>query len=241
MNNEKTEAPVKAKIEKPKKLKKKTTGMDIFYRIVTILMAAAVPVAAYYAKLIYLVVKSTAFALIAQLTGDSSDNGDTQAYYSISKFVTNFGPLIKDKGTSQAGSVWASLSEVHTQIIMVAVCFVLTVLLAVAIFLTGCFSNKRLPQLIMSGVGILSMIIFAIAFSSLANTIVSGEVGLQTLFNSDIVKAFLPYLASISVLKKSSGYYLMLFLHIAIFLWTGSNMLIDLGDEKAAKAPKKVK
>ncbi len=223
--------------EKAKILKPKTTGMDIFYRIVMALAALAVPIAAVFCKLIHFIVESDLFALIAELQGNTEDTGATEDKFSIYYVWKTFGDGIRNAGADGSGNVWESVSEIHAPIIATLVFFAIAIVIALVIFFFSCFSNKKKIPLALSAAGIVSVICMYISFNAVASPIVAGDISLGVFFESSIVSAILPYIASFSLLRLSDAFFVMLFLYIGMAVWAGANIIINLDD--APKTPKK--
>ncbi len=225
--------------DKTKALKPKTTGMDIFYRIVMALAAVAVPISAFFCKLVHFIVESDLFALLAKLQGNTEDTGATEDKFSIYYVWKTFGDEIKNAGTGDIGKVWESVSEIHAPIIATLVFFALAIVIALVIFFFACFSNKKKIPLALSAAGIASVVCMYISFNAVASPILSGDISLGVFFESAIVSAILPYIASFSLLRLSDAFYVMLFLYIGMAVWSGAHIIINLDD--TPKAPKKIK
>ncbi len=225
--------------DKTKALKPKTTGMDIFYRIVMALAAVAVPISAFFCKLVHFIVESDLFALLAKLQGNTEDTGATEDKFSIYYVWKTFGDEIKNAGTGDSGKVWESVSEIHAPIIATLVFFALAIVIALVIFFFACFSNKKKIPLALSAAGIVSVVCMYISFNAVASPILSGDISLGVFFESAIVSAILPYIASFSLLRLSDAFYVMLFLYIGMAVWSGAHIIINL--DNTPKAPKKIK
>ena len=72
-----------------KKAKVKATGYDIGCRVVMALAAISVPIAAYFADLIYYVIESPVFKLLAQYSGNENDDGENSAEKNEKKVFIN--------------------------------------------------------------------------------------------------------------------------------------------------------
>ena len=70
------------------KQKNKNLGTDILYRIIMAAMAVCVPIVAYFGNLVYTVIESDIYKLVAKLKGDSSDDGTSYDYWSIKRVVS---------------------------------------------------------------------------------------------------------------------------------------------------------
>lgn len=217
------------------KAKQNKGSKDILYRLVMAIMAVCVPLAAYFCDYVYYVVQSDVFKFLAQLQGNDSDTGETYDSVSIHRFVQDYLPLFGES-TDGAGGMSEILAPVKPAMISLAVFFVLAIVLAVVIFFFSCFSKKKIVQICLSAGGILSMIGVYISFHYIAVPFLDGTINLGSFSSNSILSAILPYLASVSQLRLTTGYFLMLFLFLGMALWASANKLIEIGDK-----PKSVK
>ncbi|MGN0520987.1 MAG: hypothetical protein ACI4LB_09650 [Candidatus Fimenecus sp.] len=222
---------------KNKQAKKAIEPINILYRVVMAILAACVPVAAYFSEYIYLVLESDIFKWMAQLTGDTADTGATESVWSIQRFVQDILPLLENNENGASG-IWQVLEPIHTPLICVAVFFILAVVLAVVLFFFSVFSRKKTVPLCIALGGVLSMIALYISFNAAATPLLDGSISLSAFFSNSIIASLLAGLNSFSTIRLTTGYFVMLFLFIAMALWAGANKLIDLGD-KPAKPVKK--
>lgn len=212
------------------KAKKNKAPKDILYRLVMAILAACVPVAAYFCEYIYAILESELFKFLAQLQGDTKDTGATAFPLSIQRIVTEFAPKFGGKSEGLS-NVWQTLEPIHAALICVAVFFVLAIVLAVVIFFFSVFSRKKTIPLCIALVGVLSMIGLYISFNAAATPLLDGTMSLSAFFNTSIVASLLAGLNSFSTIRLSTGYFVMLFLFIAMALWAGANKLITLGEK----------
>ncbi len=221
---------------------KKQQGINrpksILYRVVMAIMAACVPIAAYFCDLIYYVMKSDLLAALAKLQGNTQDTGETEDWLSLHKVVTDFLPFLKG-GTFDGAKLQNVIAPIRGALIAFAVLFVLAVVIAVVIFFFSCFSRGKLVPLCIAGGGLLSMIGMRIAFSYVAGPLLDGTVSLSNLIGSGLLSSLISMVATLSIFQLSTGYFLMLFLYIGMIMWAGANLLVDAG-EKAQKKPQKV-
>ncbi|MGN0571433.1 MAG: hypothetical protein ACI4K9_04555 [Candidatus Fimenecus sp.] len=222
---------------KNKQTKQNKGPKDILYRSVMAILAACVPIAAYFCEYIYLVVESDIFKWLAQLAGNTEDTGATEATLSIQGFVQDILPLMQGNGDA-ASSMWQTLEVIHTPLICVAVFFALAVLLAVVIFFFSVFSRKKTVPLCIAIGGVLSMIALYISFNAAATPLLDGTISLSDFFSNSIIVSLLAGLNAFSVIRLTTGYFVMLFLFMAMALWAGANKLIELGDKPAKPAKK---
>ena len=204
------------------KQKNKNLGTDILYRIIMAAMAVCVPIVAYFGNLVYTVIESDIYKLVAKLKGDSSDDGTSYDYWSIKRVVSLVHDGSGDKGS--LSSIWDALSPVHGALLGTLIFFAIALLLAVVII---------------SIVGLISVIGMLICFKSIAAAIVNGTItiadflsGVSGLFGSAVITQIIPYIAKFTVVQVSSGWFMLLFLYIGMIVWSGSYVLIESGGKK---------
>ncbi len=220
---------------KEKQKKQGIASKDPLYRIIMAILAVCVPVAAYFCDYFYYVVQSDMFKFLAQLKGNTSDTGETYDTVSLNKIVQEYIPLVSEYADGASG-IAETLAPLKSAAISFAVFFVLAIVLAVVVFFFSCFSKKKIVPLCLSAGGVLSMIGVYASFHYIAAPILNGTISLSDFFTNPLVSAVLPFIASISEFRLTTGYFIMLFLFIAMALWAGANKLIVLGD-----TPKQVK
>lgn len=132
-----------------------------------------------------------------------------------------------------------ALSPVHGALLGTLIFFAIALLLAVVIFFFALISKKKIPQLIISIVGLVSVIGMLICFKSIAAAIVNGTItiadflsGVSGLFGSAVITQIIPYIAKFTVVQVSSGWFMLLFLYIGMIVWSGSYVLIESGEKK---------
>lgn len=220
--------------KKSKKLRADRT--DIVCRIITALLAAAVPVVAYFMNLIYYVVESSVFKLLSQLQGNTEDDGSTYGYISLHYFFSE----ILTKGAKENKDAWTGIwnnaQAIHVPLILTAVFFALIIITAVIILFVSIFSNSKKITLCFACFGLVCTIGMFIAFRQVSIPLTDGTISLASFFESELAQLILPYVASISVLHLSSAWVMMLLIYTAIALWEGAQLLITAGEKpKASK------
>lgn len=208
---------------------------NIGYRVIMAILAICVPIVTYFSDLIYMVWDSEVFKFIAQLQGNTADNGQTEQSLSFQYVVQELIPTFQNSGQTNANSIWQALAPIHTELICCAVCLALAVLLAVAIFFVSAFCRNRTAGTVLAGVGLLSVIGLAISFHYLSLPLFAGEITIASFLPNSLTATILASAAKLSVFQLSTGFYLMLFLFIAMALWGIANWLVALGDKKTKK------
>lgn len=215
---------------KEKQKKQGIASKDPLYRIIMAILALCVPIAGYFSNYFYYLVNSSVFKFLAQMQGDTADTGDTYDFVSLQDIVQLLGPNF-GKGSTDMSGLLDSVAELKPALISFAVFFVLAIVLALVIFFFSCFSKKKLAPLCISVGGVLAMIGIRVSFHYISAPILDGTVSLSNFFENPIITAVLPFIAQVAELRLTTGYFLMLFLFIAMALWAGANMLIALGDK----------
>ena len=153
--------------------------------------------------------------------------------------VAYFGNLVYSGDKGSLSSIWDALSPVHGALLGTLIFFAIALLLAVVIFFFALISKKKIPQLIISIVGLVSVIGMLICFKSIAAAIVNGTItiadflsGVSGLFGSAVITQIIPYIAKFTVVQVSSGWFMLLFLYIGMIVWSGSYVLIESGEKK---------
>lgn len=210
---------------------------NILYRVVMAIMAACVPVAAYFCDYIHYVVRSGLFTFLAKLQGNTEN--PTEDWWSLRRAVKELLPVLKD-GKLDGANIQNAIAPIRAALIAFAVFFVLAVVIAVVIFFFSCFSRGKLVPLCIAGGGLLSMIGLRISFSYVARSLTDGTVSLSSFIGGDDTLSSLASLVlALSSFQLSTGYFLMLFLYMGMIMWASANLLVDAG-EKAQQKPKKV-
>lgn len=215
---------------KEKQKKQGIASKDPLYRIIMAILALCVPIAGYFSNYFYYLVNSSVFKFLAQMQGDTADTGDTYDFVSLQEIVQLLAPNF-GKGSTDMSGLLDSVSELKPALISFAVFFVLAIVLALVIFFFSCFSKKKLAPLCIAVGGVLAMIGIRVSFHYVSAPILDGTVSLSNFFENPIITAVLPFIAQVAELRLTTGYFLMLFLFIAMALWAGANMIIALGDK----------
>lgn len=214
------------------KIKRKTTGLDIFSRIITALAAIAVPAAAYFANMIYYVFESTVFQIIAKIKGDTTDDGSTYGYLSIRKVVEEYLPLIRSLSSEEKSSnVLSVIEPVKAALICTGVLFAVAIVCAIVIFFISCFSNSNKLPLAFSFVGLACTFAMAFAFRAATAPFIAGDITIGDFLKNELLGAIAPYVASISTLNLSTAWITMLVIFAAIFIWHGAQLVVSIGEK----------
>lgn len=216
-----------------KKAKVKATGYDIGCRVVMALAAISVPIAAYFADLIYYVIESPVFKLLAQYSGSENDDGSTYGYLGINMFVKKILPLIQESSENKTSltDLLTNLSDIKTPLIVTTVFFALTIVIALAVFVSVIASNNTKIHFGISVAGLVSTVAMFISFRYVSAPIVSGTVNLGDFFESALMKTLLPFVASVSTFNLSTAWVIMLVIFIGLIVLSGANLIINAGEK----------
>ena len=226
-------------MSKTKKLKQKTTGFDILYRVVAAAMAIAMFPLFYFMDLIYFEIDHSNLSSILSLFTDESDLGITYDYISIA----NSGDYIEMIKSFVGDDVSFNMSELFSNatyrpVVVAAAFLALALVIGLVILGFALFSNRAKIVAALSGTGFLCTVASYISFTTFfANRVVSGEISIAELFNSnDSVMTFIiGFVADISVLRLESAFFAVLFLMLGLLIWSVSVIVVNASDEKEKK------
>lgn len=221
-------------MSKTKKIKQKTTGFDILYRVVTAVAAIAMYPIFYFADLIFFEIKHTD---ISDLLNNFRDEAtldttyDAISLYELPKLVNLFSSFTKDDFDFKASILQ---NEMYTPVIVAVVFIAIALILGLVILGFAIFSNKVKVITALSGAGFLSTIAAYISFGFFANPLLSGEVTLAQLFNVDgiIASAIIGFLGDVSAFSLDAAFFGVMFIMLGILAWSGSVLLVNKSEEK---------
>ncbi len=230
-------------MSKTKSLKKKTTGFDILYRVVTAIMAVAMFPLVFFMDILYIQVDHTAIADIwGSLTSDKTPNlGST--YENLS--IYELGDWVETvKGFFGENSDSAGFFEIGAYRPLIAAIVFLGIALILGLVILGfaAFSNKIKVIMGLSGGGILASIISYFCFTEgFAAPIIRGDVTLSNLFGQGgnvTVELILSAVGEVSALALKGGFFAVLLLMLGILLWSISVYIVNAGEEKEKQMKK---
>ena len=225
---------------KTKKLKRKTTGFDILYRVVTAVATIAMYPIFYFASFFTFEIAHTDISDLLNMFKEEGEKNLEVTYDSIS--IAEFGDwseTIRNIVGEVEFDIWS-----NTLFRPVIVCLILLgIVLAIGLVILGfaIFSNKIK---VITGLSAAGVILSIAAYGSFtwyfANPLIEGRNTLASLFDvTDGIGSFvLKYLGEITILRLDSAFYATLFIMLGILLWSLSVMLVNASDEKE-KAMKK--
>ncbi len=227
-------------------IKRKTTAFDIVYRIVTAIMAVAVFPLAYFSKMIFIIVMHQDLStLLTTLFGsESEDPGGTYFEWAIADI---FNPassitLFIDEDTEfNLSEIWGN--EYTRAAFIAAILFALTLVLAIVILGFAIFSNKTKVIAGLSASGIVLMLASLVTFNMLfVSPITSGQISLGEALNiSGLIVNFALGFINVTTIKLEGGFFWVLFMMIAILVWSVAVQLVKASDEKEQAEKKRIK
>lgn len=249
------------KLKKNQK-KRKQTGFDIMYRVVTAVLAAAVFPIVYFMNLVYYALDWSSMINILNNVKDilGSENllegiqnllspstekvtEISDGYICFAKW-DEFGSIINSfsSGETNYKDLLLHNADLRPLVISLAL-FAVVIVLALVIFIVAVASNKPKTVAALSGtgvfLGIVSDIVFVIGF---ANPIVNGEKTLSEIFNisNAIGSIFANALGKVIELRYDNAFFTVLFLMGAILIWSVAVIIVN-SDDKAEKALREAK
>lgn len=224
-------------MSKTKSLKKKTTGFDIVFRVVTAVSALAMFPILYFGKLLTFEITHTS---LSELMNNFKEEGeqalevtyDSIGLSTIYEFVDLFkGFIPEDESISL--NLWDN--AIYRPVVVAAVLLVLALLIALVIFFVAIFSNKAKVVAILSGIG------FAFSFAAygsftwfFANKLISGEIPIARLLNIDgaLLTTLIGYIGEVTVFRLDGAFYGVFFLMMFIFIWSLAVVFVNASEEK---------
>ena len=227
-------------MSKTKKLKQKTTGFDIVYRVVTVILAVAVFPVTYFQKIVLILLDHEAISKLMELVTKDEKAGAPGTIIEAS--FSDMGDMLSKLSSMLGGEGGASaiLSNAHFRPLIAAIAF-LAVALVITLVIIGfaAFSNKVKVILGLSGGGLLMMLGSYISFSLFASPIVSGEVSLAELFGvTNGIAATVLSLIEVTAFNLQGAFFVDCFLLLGIFIWSASVLIVNMSENKENKEKK---
>lgn len=238
------------KMNKTKSLKKKTTGFDILYRVVTAILVVAMYPVFYFGNLFTFEIAHTDISnilgnlgnlgnlenlgdLLEQSSGATLHTTyDSISLHKLSDYIDMFSGFVDESFDFKA----IILENPMYRPVLVAAIFII-IALAIGLVILGfaIFSNKIKVITGLSAAGLLCTAGTYISFTNFfANKLLSGEITLKQLFNIDgvILSLIIDYLGDVIVFTLDSAFFGVMFLMLAVFLWSICIMIVNASDEK---------
>ena len=219
-------------------IKRKTTGFDILYRVVTAIMAVATLPIAYFSNIYTIIFEhKEASKLLGSIIPEMKDDpGFTYSTRSLSEFPELFSSF--GSYTEEGTNFKAILTKPELIPLWIAVAFfALALIVAIVILGFAIFSNTPKIVASLSGVGFAFMISSYISFTNFfAAPIIDGTLNIAKLFNLNGIFASVVNYLKIPVFKLESAFFIVGALILAILIWSVSVIIVNYGEAKEKEA-----
>ncbi len=222
-------------MSKTNKIKQKTTGFDIVYRVVTAVMAILMFPLFFFLDIIYIQVDHKTIADIwGSITQNATpDLGTTYELLSITdlfKWADMFSGFQTEESTF-------TFNNPHLYPLYVAIGFVaLALILSLVILGFAIFSNKVKVITGLSAAGFVCTAVSFFCFSEgFAAPIIDGKVTISQLLGPDgnsFLDLILGFVGNISFLNLESGFFAVFFLMLGILIWSIAVLVVNKSEEK---------
>ena len=221
-------------MSKTKKIKQKTTGFDILYRVVTALACVAMYPIFYFANLFTIAIKHTDISdLLNQITGESTLHvtDESISLARLPEIIDLFSGFTNDDFDFKASVLQNAL---YRPVIVTAVFIAIALVIGLVILGFALFSNKVKVITGLSVTGFFSTIAAYIAFGFFANPLLSGEVTLSELLNIEgvIGTAIMSFIGEVMVCTLDTAFFGVMFVMLGICAWSVSVLIVNKSEEK---------
>lgn len=224
-------------MSKTNSLKRKTTGFDIMYRVVTAILAVAIYPLFYFVDFFTFEITHED---ISNLLGLFAEEGNKTLHKTYDAFSVSELPQLLDTFsgfTNDDFSFKAAILEnaLYRPVIIAVVFLAIALVLGLVILGFAAFSNKIKVITALSGAGFLCTLASYISFTGFfAEPVLEGEITLAQLFNVEgvIASMILPYLGDVTMFALCGGFFAVMFLLLGICAWSISVMIVNAGEEK---------
>ena len=227
-------------MSKTKKIKQKTTGFDIVYRIVTAIACIAIYPVFYFVDLIHILITHKDISdLLNKLNGENTLQAteESLSLAELPEWLNLFSGFTDGSFDFKASILQ---NELYRPLVVAAVFIVIALVLGLVILGFAIFSNKIKVIIGLSGAGFLSTIAAYISFSFFANPLMAGEITLSEVLNMDgiISSLIVGFLGEVASFTLDGAFWGLMFIMLGICAWSVSVLLVNISDEKE-KAMKK--
>lgn len=205
--------------------------MKYVFRIVNALLAAAIFPAVIFFEFILIRVSTT-------LVDAGLEESFTIKFF-IDVFTgkeTFWSNLLPDSGTFTWPEV---LDPIKSKLIAVVILFAVALIAALFVFIWSICSNKRIPVIVASVVGIASTVAMTVVFNSAAEFVMNGNINVVEIFSSSWLVSLLGNLVIVDYLGFAGFQNAIIILFIGIIVWTLAFCLVEIGETKEEKVKKK--
>ncbi len=221
-------------MSKTKKIKQKTTGFDILYRVVTALACVAMYPIFYFANLFTIAIKHTDISdLLNQITGESTLHvtDESISLARLPEIIDLFSSFTNDDFDFKASVLQNAL---YRPVIVTAIFIAIALVIGLVILGFALFSNKVKVITGLSIAGFFSTIAAYVAFGFFANPLLSGEVTLSELLNIEgvIGTAIMSFVGEVMVCTLDTAFFGVMFVMLGICAWSVSVLIVNKSEEK---------
>ncbi len=219
--------------------------MKILYRVVAALAALLTIPSLFFIKLIQVTVK------LGFVDGYFHDSF---ALYDFYKYVADK-KIDLDQEFALSENIAKTLAPLKTPAIVTLVFLCLMLVMILAVFFCSALTNARKVNLVLSVVGVISVVGLMISFSQMTNLIVDGTVGIDAIINSIFadsettigsiaaffgVGGLVNIIGQLEALRLTSATIVVMVIFIFIAIWSGAFILLDWDEAKAKKMDKQL-
>ena len=227
-------------MSKTNKIKQKTTGFDILFRVVTAIACIAIYPVFYFADLIHILITHTDISdLLNKLNGENTLQATEESISlaELPEWINTFSSFTDGNFDFKASILQ---NELYRPLVVAAVFIAIALVLGLVILGFAIFSNKIKAIIGLSGAGFLSTIAAYISFSCFANPLMAGEITLSEVLNMNgiISSLIIGFLGEVASFTLDGAFWGLMFIMLGICAWSVSVLLVNISDEKE-KAMKK--
>ena len=227
-------------MSKTNKIKQKTTGFDIVFRVVTAIACVAIYPVFYFADLIHILITHNDISdLLNKISGENTLQATEESISlaELPKWINMFAGFTNDEFDFKASILQ---NELYRPLVVAAVFIIIALVLGLVILGFAVFSNKIKVIIGLSGAGFLSTLAAYFSFSAFANPLMAGEISLSQALNIDgiISSLIVGFLGDVASFTLDAAFWGVLFIMLGICAWSVSVLIVNISDEKE-KAMKK--
>ncbi len=237
-------------MSKTNTIKKKTTGFDIMYRVVTAILAIAMFPAVYFADIFTFEIAHTGISNLLgglNLNGEEGMSGtlhttyDSLSLHELPQWIEMFSGFTNEDFDFKASVLQNAL---YRPVIVAVVFLALALVIGLVILGFAIFSNKIKVITALSASGFLCTLASYISFTGFfAEKILAGDVTISQLFNMDgiITSAIANLVGEVILFTLDGAFFAVMFLLLGICAWSISVMIVNYSDEKEKQMKKAAK
>ena len=128
-----------------------------------------------------------------------------------------------------------AFSTINGRLITSGVCLALVIIVALFIIIWSIFSNKRIPVLTASIIGLVSTFVMTSCFSSAASVITTGVISVSDILSKGLLTQLVGNLIKIEAISLAGFQNGLIFTFVFLIIWTGAYYLIEIGEPKEEK------